>query len=136
MPRSSSRFGVIETVSDTALRSSLNRFGPLKDLDIVRSKACAFAEFTTIDGAKKAIVASLPHNMGGDGGIRIDVGEGNFVKINVETKKERGERPVSNRGRGGAMQNGDRGGYYGGEGRRGGFGPRGGPRGRGIGGGK
>jgi hypothetical protein len=44
-----------------ALRNTLTgRFGPIKDLDIVRSKACAFLEFTNVDAARRAIVASLP----------------------------------------------------------------------------
>ena len=103
-----------------------NRFGPLKDLEIVRSKACAFFEFLNIEAAKKAIIASLPQSQGGEGGIRIDV-EGGQVRILVETRKERGERPVS-RPRGGAPVNGEnRGG--------GSFRGRGGPRGGGAGGG-
>jgi len=114
-----------------ALRNTLTtRFGPIKDLDIVRNKACAFLEFTTVDAARRAIVASLPTAQGGEGGIRIDIGEGQQMRIMVETRKERGERPVS-RPRGGAPVNGDMRGGGGG----GGFRGRGGPGrgGRGIG---
>jgi hypothetical protein len=98
------------------------RFGPVKELEIVRSKACAFLEFTTLDAAKRAIATSLPMSQGGEGGIRIDVGDGAQARITIETRKERGERPPP-RPRGGAPPNGDM---------RGGFRGRGGPpRGRG-----
>ena len=126
--------GVIEPVSSMQLTATLtNRFGPLKDLEIVRSKACAFFEFLSIDAAKKAIIASLPIPQGGEGGIRIDVGgELGQVRILVETRKERGERPVS-RPRGGAPANGEGrgGGGFRGRGGRGGGGGgnRGGPPG-------
>lgn len=32
-------------------------------------------EFATVESARKAIIASLPVNMGGEGGVRIDVGD-------------------------------------------------------------
>jgi len=118
---------VQENVTEAALRSTLtNRFGPIKDLDLVRSKACAFLEFNTVDAARRAILASLPPSQGGEGGIRIDVGDGQHMRITIETRKERGERPPS-RPRGGAPVNSDmRGGGFRGRG--------GGPgRGRGIG---
>ena len=104
-----------EIVTEAALRNTLvSRFGPIKDLDLVRSKACAFLEFSNVDAARRAIVASLPTSKGGEGGIRIDVGNGHQVRIIVETRKARGERPVS-RPRGGAPVNGDvRGGRGGG----------------------
>jgi len=118
---------VIESVTNTQLNQVLTqRFGPLKEFEVVRAKACAFLEFTSLDAAKKAIIASLPQNQGGEGGIRIDVGgEAGSVRIVVETRKERGERPQS-RPRGGGPINGDsRGGFRSG---------RGGPGGRGRGG--
>ena len=117
-----------ETVSDQALKQTLtSRFGPIKELEIVRNKACAFLEFTTVDAARRAIAASLPVPHGGEGGIRIDVSEGQQVRITVETRKERGERPVS-RPRGGGP-----GSVNGGDTRGGGFRGRGGPgRGRGA----
>ena len=116
-----------------ALRNTLtSRFGPIKDLDIVRSKACAFLEFTTVEAARRAIVASLPPPHGGEGGIRVDIGDGQHMRIMVETRKERGERPIS-RPRGGPPVNGDMRGGGGGGG--GGFRGRGGQGrgGRGIG---
>lgn len=116
-----------ENVTETALRNTLtSRFGPIKDLDLVRNKACAFLEFSSVDAARRAIVASLPTSQGGEGGIRIDVGDGQQMRITIETRKERGERPPS-RPRGGAPVNSDmRGGSFRGRG--------GGPgRGRGVG---
>ncbi|KIJ38973.1 hypothetical protein M422DRAFT_33023 [Sphaerobolus stellatus SS14] len=110
---------VTEVVSHEALRNVLaSRFGPIKDIEIVRSKACAFLEFGTLDSARKAIIASLPQPAGGEGGIRIDVEGGGSIRVNVETRKERGDRPQTRRqggpgqgqdGRGGA-QGGFRGG--------------------------
>lgn len=113
--------GVTEPVSQIQLTAVLTqRFGPIKDqAEIVRSKACAFLEFQSLDAAKRAIIACLPVAHGGEGGIRIDVGgDVGSVRITVETRKERGDRPVS-RPRGGAPVNG------GGE-TRGGFRGRGG----------
>ncbi|KAF7426099.1 hypothetical protein PC9H_008465 [Pleurotus ostreatus] len=127
--------GVIDLVSQATLSQVLTtRFGPIKEVEVVHSKACAFIEFQSVDSARKAILASLPYSQGGEGGIRIDVGTDSPVRINVETKKERGDRPVS-RGRGGGMGNGDRGGYGGGyenRGDRGGYRGRGSIRGRGA----
>lgn len=119
-----------EVVSHQALSNTLAaRFGPVKEVEVVRSKACAFLEFMNLDSAKKAIIASLPMNQGGEGGIRIDVGEAGQARINVETKKERGDRPPP-RPRGGGPPNGDARGSYRG---RGGGGERGGAgRGRGV----
>jgi len=119
--------GVTEVVSHQALSSTLTtRFGPIKDVEIVRNKACAFLEFVNLDSAKRAIVASLPMGQGGEGGIRIDVGEAGQARINVETKKERADRPAP-RPRGGAPNGDQRGGY------RGRGGPGGGRGGRGAG---
>ncbi|KAF5381285.1 hypothetical protein D9615_008358 [Tricholomella constricta] len=126
--------GVTEPISQTLLSTTLaQRFGPIKDLEIVRSKACAFLEFTTLDAARRAIAASP---------IWIDVGgDVGQLRIAVETKRERGDRPAP-RPRGGAP-GGGAGGAGGGsgsgnggpqqEGGRGGYRGRGGaPRGRGA----
>ena len=115
---------VQENVSETALRQVLtSRFGPIKELEIVRNKACAFLEFQQLEAAKRAIVASLPLQQGGEGGIRIETdGGAGQARIIVETRKERGERPPPR----GPPLNGDRG--------RGSFRGRGGPGGRGRGG--
>lgn len=100
----------------------------MKDLEIVRSKACAFVEFQQLDSAKRAILASLPANQGGEGGVWIEVPGGESLRINIETKKERPERPVSTR-RGGAPPTGEapRGGHP-----QQGYRGRGGGRGRGA----
>lgn len=122
-PPSSLHQGVTENITDAALRTTLTaRFGPVKELEIVRSKVCAFLEFNQLEAAKRAIAASLPLPQGGEGGIRIETdGGAGQARVYVETRKERGERPGP---RGGAPINGDRG--------RGGFRGRGGPgRGRG-----
>ncbi|KAJ7682998.1 hypothetical protein B0H17DRAFT_1160995 [Mycena rosella] len=121
--------GVIEPITSSLLTAHLNtHFGPMKDLEIVRSKACAFFEFINLDAARRAIVASLPQTQGGEGGVWIDCGEAGSLRISIETRKERGDRPVS-RPRGGAPMGEGRGG---GEGRGRGEGFRGG-RGRGAG---
>lgn len=95
--------GVIEPISQTTLTGFLTqRFGAVKDVEIVRSKACAFLEFLSLDAARRAIIASLPQGQGGEGGLWIEVGgDVGQVRISVEMKKERGDRPVS-RPRGGA----------------------------------
>lgn len=114
---------MVEHVSDAALKNSLTqRFGPIKDVEIVRSKACAFLEFATLEAARRAIVASLAPNIGGEGGIRVgEAPDGHPLRIYVETRKERGERPPPR----GPPVNGDRG--------RGSFRGRGGAsRGRGV----
>ncbi|KAH9941156.1 uncharacterized protein BXZ73DRAFT_41982 [Epithele typhae] len=115
---------VTENVSDQALRATITaRFGPIKELEIVRSKACAFLEFQQLDAAKRAILTSLPMAQGGEGGIRIETdGGAGQARIIVETRKERGDRPPPRA----PPMNGDRG--------RGGFRGRGGSGARGRGG--
>lgn len=110
-----------DAVTDAALRNALSRFGAIKDLDIVRSKACAFFEFTTVEAARRAISVSLPAHQGGEGGIRVgDPSDTSAPRIYVDTRKERGERPTPRN----PQANGERG--------RGGFrGRGGGSRGRG-----
>lgn len=123
--------GVTDPISEAQLTNTLtHRFGPIKDLEIVRGKACAFLDFLNIDAAKRAIIASLPVAQGGEGGIWID-----GTRISVETKKERGDRPMS-RSRGGGppsspVNGGDGSGRGGGFSRGGGRGGAGG-RGRGM----
>ncbi|KAH6918047.1 hypothetical protein BKA70DRAFT_1246057 [Coprinopsis sp. MPI-PUGE-AT-0042] len=123
--------GVVEPITDAGLNATLARFGPIKELDIVRSKACAFLEYQSLDSAKRAIIASLNQGAGGEGGVFVETEQGN-VRIFVETKKERSDRPPaghhsaaggSGRGRGVPPTGGDRGGFRGG---------RGGQRGRGA----
>jgi len=116
----------VDSVAEQTLKQIVtSRFGPIKDLEIVRNKACAFLEFEKLESAKRAITASLP-GQGGQGGVRIETGGGENVRIFIETKKERGERPV-NRPRGGGPGQGVNGGGDG----RGSYRGRGPPRGRG-----
>ncbi len=99
-----------ESVSQSALTAQLTNFGTIKEIDIVRPKTCAYVEFTSVDAAKRAIIASLPTAQGGGGGIRVEASGGApSVQITVEAKRERGDWPVS-RFRGGAPQGETRGG--------------------------
>ncbi|QRV76581.1 nuclear transport factor 2 [Ceratobasidium sp. AG-Ba] len=89
-----------ESVSPAALREALTtRFGAIKELEVVRNKACAFLEFQTVESARRAILASLPTNQGGEGGIRIgeDTPNERAPRITVEMRKDRADRPASGR---------------------------------------
>ncbi|TFK19443.1 hypothetical protein FA15DRAFT_682941 [Coprinopsis marcescibilis] len=102
--------GVTEPISDVALKTLLTqRFGPIKEIDIVRNKACAFLEFQTLESAKRAIVASLNQGQGGEGGVFVETPDAGSIRIVIETKKERSDRPPpgAGRGRGGVPINGD-----------------------------
>ncbi|KAG1842827.1 hypothetical protein C8R48DRAFT_785937 [Suillus tomentosus] len=105
--------GVTEVVSQQQLITLLAR------LDCAQQSLC-FPQVNSLDAAKKAIIASLPTNAGGEGGLCFDSPEGS-VWIIVETRKERGDCPVSQPG-GGAPNGESRGSFQG----------RGGPRGRGC----
>ncbi|KAG1892959.1 uncharacterized protein F5891DRAFT_1209450 [Suillus fuscotomentosus] len=94
--------GVTEVMSQQQLITLLARLGTVKDVEI------------------KAIIASLPTNTGSEGRLCFDSPEGS-VRIIVETRKERGDRPVSHPG-GGAPNSESRGSFQG----------RGGPWGRGC----
>ncbi|KAF9450293.1 hypothetical protein P691DRAFT_810604, partial [Macrolepiota fuliginosa MF-IS2] len=118
--------GVVEPITQPMLSSTLmSRFGPIKDLEIVRTKACAFLEFSSVEAARRAIVASMNQSQGGDGGVFVDIGTDAPLRIFIETKKERGDRPAP-RPRGGAPP-------VNGEGRgQGSYRGRGSGRGRGV----
>ncbi len=45
---------VAEHVSESALRQALEAFGTLKELTINAARSCAFADFATVDAARKA----------------------------------------------------------------------------------
>ncbi|BEJ06815.1 hypothetical protein CcaverHIS641_0400840 [Cutaneotrichosporon cavernicola] len=92
-----------ETIDETSLRNIASRFGDVSKVEIVKGKACAFVEFSKVESARKAIVASLPTHQGGEGGVVH--GEG---KLNFETRKEKDERAKFRRG--GAPETGGRGG--------------------------
>ncbi|WVR05121.1 hypothetical protein IAU60_002133 [Kwoniella sp. DSM 27419] len=123
-----------ETMSESDVRAVAARFGEVKKVEIVKSKACAFVEFARVEFARKAIIASLPASQGGEDGVKYDGG-----RLNFETRKEKDERrPKGPGGQGQPQQpgNGPRGPAQAGEGRprqqgqpngggRGGRGPRG-----------
>ncbi|KAF5310799.1 hypothetical protein D9619_008061 [Psilocybe cf. subviscida] len=118
--------GVTEPVTQSALQTVLtHRFGPIKEVEIVRAKACAFLEFNSVESARRAIAASLNQHQGGEGGVWVDGGDAGQIRISIETKKERADRPAP-RPRGGAPVNGEARGGAQGSGFRGG---RGGARG-------
>lgn len=112
-----------EHVTEASLRSALERnFGPLRDLQVLPSRGCAFADFQTVEAARKALAASASN-----GGVVV--GEKGW-KVLVEEKRpkptgaagaERGAAPGGasggRGGRGGAR--GGRGGAAGGAGRGG-----------------
>lgn len=115
----------MEQITQAQLTKALSEFGPLKDVEIVRSRQLAFGEYASNDSAKQAIIASLPTSQGGRGGVLVDVGTDTPIRIYVETKKDKADRPPT-RPRGGSPGQGtnDRGGYKSGRGRgRGGVTP-------------
>lgn len=76
---------VTEAINGEQLRVILERkFGLIRDVDVVRSKACAFVQFEKIDSAKKAIIASHNPSQGGEGGIKI----GNHT-VQIESRREK-----------------------------------------------
>ncbi|KAI5122099.1 hypothetical protein M0805_002221 [Coniferiporia weirii] len=106
--------GVVDPLTDEQLKALLLKYGKINNIEYVRTRACAFVEYEELESAKRAIVASLPVSQGGEGGIRVDVGQENQLRIIIETKKERGERPPPRNPRGGTPgQGGDRGGFRG-----------------------
>lgn len=100
-------------VTEAALRSTLEaQFGPLKEMQLVPTRGCAFATFSTPEAARQAITASS--SQGG-----IVVGEQGW-KVSVEEKRQKlpgSDRPAGGAATGGAR--GGRGGSAGGD--RGGF---------------
>lgn len=83
---------VHENLDEKSLKEQLTkRFGPIKDLDVIRTKACGFLEFQSIESAKKAIQMSLPFNQGGKGGIPVSSNGEEFMIV-IESKRQPGER--------------------------------------------
>ena len=94
--------GVVETVNEKVLKEQLvSRYGPVRELDVVRAKACAFIEFEKVDGARRAIQASMRPSEGGEGGLIIG---GDLM--HVVTKASPGNRPSSST-RGGRTPGGE-----------------------------
>ena len=78
-----------EQVDEAAIKATAIRFGDVNKVEIVKQKACAFVEFSKVESARKAIIASLPTSQGGEGGVKIQGAEG---RLNFETRKEKDER--------------------------------------------
>ena len=76
-----------DVMDEATLKAAASRFGEVVRVEIVKSKACAFVEFKTVEAARKAIVASLSPAQGGEGGVKAGVEGG---KLNFETRKEKG----------------------------------------------
>jgi len=132
-----------EQVDEAAIKATAIRFGDVNKVEIVKQKACAFVEFSKVESARKAIIASLPTSQGGEGGVKIQGADG---RLNFETRKEKDERkkgtgqsPTQSQGQGQSptqqQGQGQQGGNRGGRTDRGGPGAgRGGRGGRGRGG--
>jgi hypothetical protein len=78
-----------EQVDEAAIKATAIRFGDVNKVEIVKQKACAFVEFSKVESARKAIIASLPTSQGGEGGVKIQGADG---RLNFETRKEKDER--------------------------------------------
>lgn len=84
----------MDPITKEALKAELSKFGTITELDAHKERACAFVEYSTVDAARRAIIASLNHNQGGEGGVKVDCGpEHGKIRISVEVRKERGDRP-------------------------------------------
>ena len=115
---------VVEQMPAQGLQAALEaKFGPMKECQVIPSKACAFAEFDSVESAKKAIQMSLPVSQGGEGGVKV--GDKGWT-VTVEEKRKPSDRPQA----GGAPRGARGGGTPVNRGGRGGG--RGGPAGRGA----
>lgn len=109
--------GVVESVNENTLREIIvQRYGPLREFDVIRSKACAFIEFEKLDGARRAIQASMRVQDGGEGGLYITAEGSNTPDLlHIVTRKALGDRPAKVAGAGEGRA-GNRGGNGGGSG--------------------
>ncbi|PWZ03423.1 hypothetical protein BCV70DRAFT_197635 [Testicularia cyperi] len=86
---------VADQVTEAALRQALEAFGTVKDVSINPTRSCAFAEYTSVDSAKKAVAKG-----------QVSVGK-NGWSVTVEERR----RPAAGGagaagGRGGSSQRG------------------------------
>ena len=76
-----------DATDETAVRQAAARFGEVKSIEVLKTKACAFVEFVKVDSARRAIIASLSPSQGGEGGAKVQGGV-----LNFEVRKEKDER--------------------------------------------
>lgn len=79
-------------VSEAVLGNTLGKYGEITKIDFVKTKACAFVEYKSVESARRAIIASLRTVDGGEGGIKIPAEGGGYQKIIVESRKEKEDR--------------------------------------------
>lgn len=91
-------------MSEEALHQAASRFGEVAKIEIVKYKACAFLEFAKVESARRAIIASLTTQQGGEGGVKAGSGDG---KLTFETRKEKDERRPKGQTRGPAPERGN-----------------------------
>ncbi|KAL5495962.1 hypothetical protein ACEPAH_3194 [Sanghuangporus vaninii] len=109
--------GLVDPMRNEDLENLLAQFGKIKNIEFVRSSGCAFVEYEDVKNAQRAITVSLNKNQGGEGGIFFKKPDNDErMRVYVETRKERGERPPP-RGRGGVPPQSNRGGNFRGRGR-------------------
>ena len=109
---------VVDQVDDASLRQALEAFGTVKDVQIIAQRSCAFAEFTSVEAARKAAAKGS-----------VAVGKNRCI-VHIEERRKNVASAAN--ARGGAAGAGGRGGGAGAG--RGGAGGRGGAQ-RGGGGG-
>lgn len=103
---------IVDQLPPQGLQAALEaKFGPLKECQVIPSKACAFAEFASVESAKKAIQMSLPVAQGGEGGVKVGT---NGWTVIVEEKRRPSDRPQA--GGASSSRGGARGGAAGGGG--------------------
>ena len=86
---------VAEQVTEAALRQALEAFGTVKDLQIIAARSCAFAEFTSVDGARKAAAKGS-----------VAVGKNGWNVTVEERRKPAAGAGAGGRGAGGAPRGG------------------------------
>ncbi|TIA91136.1 hypothetical protein E3P99_01208 [Wallemia hederae] len=102
---------VTEHVQGPELRSTLQqKFGLIREVDLVRAKTCAFVQFDKIESAKKAIIASHSKEQGGEGGVKIGAQTVQLESRREKTKnKQQQKKSGGSGGSGGNSGNGGNG---------------------------
>ncbi|PWN40916.1 hypothetical protein IE81DRAFT_304464, partial [Ceraceosorus guamensis] len=100
---------IMDQMPEEGLQAALEKqFGPMRECQIIPSRACAFGEFVSAEQARRAIAMSVRVSEGGQGGVPVG---NNGWTVTVEEKRKVGDRPPpTNRGPiRGTGQGGDRG---------------------------